>query len=283
MSQPQGAISLMKLASGGPTGSTLNKTKTQKGGTEFTRSDAAINDVYKTRLNDMQTQAAFGVNILDVMEAKSGGRDNMTKDLLYTIQDQYVTASAAAVDTIWGAIVGMFAGTLILALLGENTDNKRFAGLFLHFNMQTFSLALFCAGLLVVLTDFYTVVKTKKCTKKMLDAKKDANYIKDHFDMGVREGQAKVDPDYQGLRCQEDSDCTKGGFVYPGACAHPEKSLPQRIFRTVIAKVVLLAGIVVFAVTWATTDESERVPPVQLYQAAIYGMGAGVLASIFFS
>lgn len=236
--------------------------------------DNPNDDRFKTDLAKLQETAAFGLNVMDVLKAQSGGKEDYTKEVQFSIRREFFTFKQVREISYWSMTLGMVIGALAVALtppsvfpdLLNGPDGSMVIGVFL-----------LSFGLSLVFSDFVAVQNIRKCTTDKWKA----------TDQQVQQGKKtkgdyKVEPEYQGRDCFTDWDCTRKSTVTRGVCKLPKAKTPgSYVVRHFFAPLVLLAGILMTAFTF--TQQDIRPNPKNLAQAIIYGIGFGTAVSLFFS
>ena len=230
------------------------------------------NNRYITELNKMKSQAAFGINAQDAIAAKSGGRTDYTKQILFSIRRQYFTWVQVGVISYWWATMGMFVGAITMAALTNSLPD--FSGSNTSMILGVFLLSM---GISDMTSQMQAHRNIKTCTK---DKFKSTDYWVYKLNK-AKAGDSKVDPEYQGNDCMTDWDCTKKSQVPRGVCKLPKPNALSRIVRGIVTPILLLAGIILTATSFSSTD--FRLAKADLAQAIIYGIAAGNFVAVLFS
>lgn len=226
-------------------------------------------DRFQTQLRDIQSKAAFGVYTPDVVKAASGGKTDWNRDILLTVRKEFFNIYQFTEGIYWAATVGMFVGALTVALLTPGG----FPDLLGENAAMIWGVFLLSFGISSILSESGAHSGNRKCTRD--------KYTHANPKRGIKVGDYKVDEEYRGMECLDDWDCTRKSTVTPGVCAFPK---PNKLFLTirhVVSPISLLAGIVLTAVTFSSTD--FRLAQKDLAQAIIYGLGMGTFFAILLS
>ena len=222
---------------------------------------------WTAKLAQIQQGAAFGVDLEDVVAAKSDGRKDYTKEIQYSIKREYFTFKQATLVAYWASIVGLGVGAFAIMMVvpGAGWD----------FSLPTAGVFVLTMGLADLTSEIETYGSLKHCTKK-----KQKQYV-----AGEAQPVMKpiVDGAFQGHPCMTDWDCTKSAHLQPGqkGMCTTGAGLLIKAKRRVFTPLVVIAGIAMVSV--AFTGLAERPSPKNMAYAIIYGWFAGVLMSLIFA
>lgn len=227
-------------------------------------------DRFQTQLKDMQGKAAFGLYMPDVVKATSGGKTDLNRDILVTVRKEFFNKYQFIEGIYWASTAGMFVGALVVAILTPNG----FPDLLGENAAMIWGVFLLSFGISSLLSESGAHSSSRKCTRE--------KFKYDDPSKGIKAGETyKVDEEYRGMDCLDDWDCTRKSTVTPGVCTYPK---PNRLFltiRRVVSPISLLAGIVLTATTFSSTD--FRLAQKDLAQAIIYGIGVGTFFALILS
>ncbi len=227
-----------------------------------------MNNRYLKDLKDIQNSAAFGVNVQDLLKAKSGGKQDYTKDIQFSIRKEFFTFNQYVQGMYWSLTIGMVIGAFTIAYLGglipDLFDFGGTTGMFWGVLLVTFGLA-----------DMLTATKAhgniKHCTTKN---KKDPK-------TGKPTKEPLVDPEYQGRDCFTDWDCTRKATVTKGVCKFPEPNAFSKWIKKVVSPMIMIGGAILTAITFSATN--KRMKNYELAQAIMFGLGFGNFFALLFS
>lgn len=226
-------------------------------------------DRFAKALKDMKDTAMFGLNVDDVITAKSKGVHDDWRQLRMQVRIEFFTFKQVMVIMFWGFIAGMFVGTISMAF---STPNAKWnVGNDVLMNLGLFFL---CMGISTVINGTQTYSGPKTCTDKKkwsiapLQVKYQENYI--------------VDDEHRGMQCFTDRDCTAAKMPLPhqyGMCQH---AVPRRRrISNKLGLIVAITGLVMTIFTYATRD--YRPPKRDTLQSVVYGIFFGLAQAIIFS
>lgn len=239
---------------------------------------APKDDRFKAELDKMKQNAAFGINVMDVLKAQSGGTEDYSKDIQFSIRREYFTFKQVVEIAYWCMTMGAVIGAMTVAILTPNGIPDFFGG---EESAMVWGVMLLSFGISMVFSDIAAVRNVRKCTRKKW--KKTDRQVREAAKTGgdPKAGQSKVEPEYQGRDCFTDWDCTRSSSVSRGVCELPKPNWLFRIIRNIFAPLCMLGGIFLTAMTFSQTD--FRPPKKDVAQAVIYGVGFGSFAALFFS
>ena len=226
-------------------------------------------DRFIKELADMKQNAAFGVNVDDVLTAQSKGKHDEWRELKLQVKRQTFNSKQVFVIIYWAMIFGAFLGVVIMSFvvpgLRWNTNRDTFM------NLSIFILAM---GISNVISGTQTFAGLKTCTDKK------------HYSIEPASGQWGnhyiVDEEFIDHECLIDHDCTKGKMLKPGQygmCQHKVKKI--RWISNRAGVVLFVAGVVMCVTSFSTTGHHPS--PGDMYQSAVYGTFAGVAQALIFS
>jgi hypothetical protein len=234
---------------------------------------APSDDKYAAQLKEMQSTAAFGLNIDDVITAKAKGGHDEWKELKFQVRRQYFTFHQVLVSMFWALIAGLFIATLCMALLGGlvwDLTGDGSSNLFMLMNLGVF---LVSAGLADMVSGTQAFSGLKKCTgetHQVLDP-----------GSGVKEKKPIVEERYQGSECFTDFDCTSKQHLEHGQYGMCKHHSYTRKYNTWLGLPVAIVGAVMCAIGFGST--AQRPLDKDLFQAAVYGIFAGTAQALIFS
>lgn len=228
-------------------------------------------DTYATQINKLKQNSAFGVDANTLMKLQSGGKEDYSKQIQFSIRRQYFTFSQVWVIAAWALSFGALIGALAVAL----TTPDAFIDMSTNPGM-VWGVFLLSMGITDLLSESKAHRNIRKCTRDKFESTADA---KKYGKTGKED--PKVESEYQGRDCMTDWDCTRRSKVPAGVCALPKPNALARAVRKVGTPMLLLVGIALTATTFTSTD--FRLEKKDLAQAIIYGIAFGNLLAIVFS
>jgi hypothetical protein len=169
-------------------------------------------DRYKDKLKELQRNAAFGVFIPDLLEAQSGGRDNIQRGIKLAIRRQYFNTLQVQRLSVTMVVVGM----CIAAGLYESTFCP--AGLYKHLSSFVFGLATGAASLMI----FWWLAGA-------------------NWQSVCNRNNQYVDEDKVGAECLSNEDCTRGQARLKMCVQLAPDSAWRAIRNTFMAALVVVA------------------------------------------
>jgi len=231
---------------------------------------APTDDRYAADLEKIKATGAFGVNVADVLKAKSGGAEDYSKDIQMSIRREFFTFMQVMEISYWSMTIGMFIGAMAVATSTGNMISFTGEGA-----MMTMGVLLLSAGISGILSEWKAHRSIRKCTHEKW---KEGDKLYEETATG---GHYKVEPEYRNRDCLTDWDCTRKSSVAPGVCALPKLNPLSRTIRSVVIPIVLVVGIALVVISFSSTD--FRLAAGNLAQAIIYGIFAGNAVTLFFS
>lgn len=227
-------------------------------------------DRYTAELNNIQATAAFGVDPMEIMRAKSKGRFDPVREVRISIRREFFTASSVFSISVWFFILGCFVITLAFNFLVPAMRWKPMDAPL--YNMSVFVL---CFVIGDAFTQYRATHNLSHCTqekKRFLD--EDGQFKTDFV----------VEPQFRKRPCLSDEDCTD---TFPkryqrGACTNKPQGTWHKRKRRVFTPIVGLLGLG-FSVFGFITGSKDTTYIEDLMQAAIYGLGSGVIFSLIWT
>jgi len=217
---------------------------------------------YMADLQNYKATAAFGIMPFDVLKAKSGGRQDMYRDILITMRQEFFTFSQVTTIIFFSMALGCTIGALTVAITGNVFPDV--IGPNASFVWSVFLLSF-------GLTGMYASHRAKRSSKKCLTkAQSESRKLE------------VLDEEFQGIDCLEDWDCMRKAKAPPkGACSHPKPGPISNFIRWSIMPLIFLGGLIWTITVYVSND--QRAHPYELSQAIIYGIGFSVFTAVFFS
>jgi hypothetical protein len=172
---------------------------------------------YNEQLADMKRNSAFGVFIPDLLKAKSGGREDMQRNIKLLIRKQYFSTYQVFRLLVTFLVLGMMVATALYSALWSPLATREY--------YQCFAFGV-CAGAFVGMFYWYMV---------------GANW-----ETVCNKHSPGVDPDKRGTECISADDCTVGRPSVDNMCVHRRPSDEVRIVRNSLM-FFLLVGAGIFA------------------------------------
>jgi MFS family permease len=171
--------------------------------TTAVKGEPPIGDRHKDKLAEIAATAVWGVNIGDVVEAKTG--ENFTKNIKRAITMEYFTQTQFVSGLYWSIIIGMFIGAILVVLFSDEVGWRMTKKTTVVFSFAFFWGWLFSYGM--------ASRSYKKC-----DSSKnaDGSFKIKGIDPRRRSTDDGGKPDMQ--HCLDDDDCSIGTKPSAGSC-----------------------------------------------------------------
>lgn len=226
---------------------------------------------YAAQLDDIQSRAAFGVNMHDLIKAKSGGETDYARDVQITMRKEFFTLKQVIVISFWFGTIGLGVGAFVVALMTERVTDPFGPNALMFWGVFMLSLAMSDA-----VSGMEAHLNLRKCTSEKF--KPGDHMVRKGF---AKAGDYKVDPSHQGRACLSKWDCSPAVHVADDACTLPKPNAFVHFMRNVVTPVLLLAGVVLTTISFSSTD--MRLAKGDLVQAIFYGIGVGNALAVLFS
>lgn len=173
---------------------------------------------YTEQLAEMQRNSAFGVFIPDLLKAKSGGKEDIARNIKLLIRKQYYNNEQVVRLVVTFLVLGMMIAAALYSSLWSPLDTKEY--------YQSFAFGIF-AGAFAGMFYWY-----------MFGA---------NWESVCNGHHPEVDADKHGIDCVDPWDCTVGSIREPkGMCTYRRPSSYARFLRNSLM-FFMLVGAGVFA------------------------------------
>ena len=171
-------------------------------------------DRFQKQIGEMQRNAAFGVFIPDLLKAKSGGREDMQRNIKLLIRKQYFNTAQVTRLVVSFTVVGMMIATALYCALWSPLDLKN------HYESFAFGVCAGGAGMMIYWW-----------------------FVGANWEAVCNKSNPKVDPDKRGIDCLDNSDCTSGYPDDSPMCVQRRPSVYWRFIRnSIIFGLIIGAG-----------------------------------------
>lgn len=158
-------------------------------------------DKYQQQVAEMQRNAAFGIFIPDLLKAKSGGREDMQREIKLLIRKQYFTYPQMRRLVVTFTVMGMMIAAALFSALWLPLRLGEF--------YQSFGFGV-CVGAFAMLVYWY--------------------FVGENWETICNKHSKYVDPDKRGTECIEHGDCSNTNYAR-GMCIHRQPPVFSRYVR----------------------------------------------------